>query len=177
MLMAQLDNIHNPNMSMGLEDPIAPMSEREKALRDMFVSEYLVDYDQVKAAQRCGFNLQFAVEYAKRFMEESYVQQRIRDVTFMKVDEKAIEQFDKTRIKAALMAEAHYRGPGSSHAGRVAALSKLASLYGMEAPKKSAMDVTHKGGVMAVPGIASLAEWEQTAAESQDKLVANARDA
>ena len=175
--MAQLDNIQNTNMPIGgIDQPPLEMSEREKALRDLFVSEYLVDYDQVKAAQLCGFTLQFAVEYAKKFMEEPYVQRRIREVTFMKVDEKAIEQFDKTRIKAALMAEAHYRGPGSSHSGRVAALSKLASLYGMEAPKKGSMDVTHRGGVMAVPGIASLSDWEQVAAESQDQLVANARD-
>jgi cytochrome c5 len=175
--MALIDNTPPTGSQLpGAIPPVAEMSERERALRDLFVMHYLMDYDQVKAAQRCGFTYQFAVEYAKKFMEEPYVQQKLNEVTFSKMDQRALEEYDKTRIRAALMAEAHYRGPGSSHAGRVAALGKLAALYGMEAPKKSTMDVTHKGGVMAVPGIATLDDWESQASDSQDKLVENARN-
>lgn len=152
------------------------MTEREKALRDAFVSEYLVDYDQVRAAMRCGFNRQFAQEYAKLFMDEPYVQKRINEVRFMKTDERALEEYDKARIKSSLMHEAHYHGPGSSQAARVAALGKLAAMYGMEAPKKIEANVAHRGGVMAVPGIAALDDWEQTASASQDELVRHASD-
>lgn len=152
------------------------MSPREKALRDLFVSEYLVDYDQLRAAQRCGFNYQFAVEYAKKFMDEPYVQQQINAVKFRDYPERDVAEYDKKRIIASLMSEAHYKGPGSSHSGRVSALAKLAVIYGMDAPKKVEQSVTHRGGVMSVPGIASLDDWEKAAAQSQDALVQHARD-
>jgi hypothetical protein len=174
--MAALDQPFEPGFQLpdglpGLED----LSPREKALRDMFVSEYLIDYDQVKAAMRCGFNMQFAQEYSRRFMEEAYVQRRINEIRFTKVDDRQLEEFDKARIKTSLMAEAHYHGAGSTQAARVAALGKLATMYGMETKKVEAT-VTHRGGVMAVPGIASLDDWEKQASASQDELVKHAND-
>jgi len=157
--------------------PIADdMNPREKALRDLFVSEYLVDYDALRAAQRCGFNFQFAVEYAKKFMQEPYVQQQINAVKFREYPEHDVATYEKKRIMASLIAEAHYKGPGSSHSSRVAALSKLASIYGMDAPKKIEQSITNRGGVMAVPGIAKLDDWENAASQSQDALVQHARD-
>jgi hypothetical protein len=174
--MAVLDQPFDANSALPEGLPEAEkMNPREKALRDMFVSEYLIDFDQVKAAMRCGFNQQFAVEYSRKFMEESYVQKRINEVRFMKTDEKALAEFDKARILSSLMAEAHYHGPGSSQAARVAALGKLAIMYGMEVKRVEAT-VQHRGGVMAVPGIASLDDWEKQASASQDELVRDASD-
>jgi hypothetical protein len=174
--MADLDEVSG-GFLLPKEIPAAEeYSERERALRDLFVSEYLIDYDQVAAAQRCGYTYQFAVEYAQKFMHEAYVQQRINAVKFAVLDETQEADYDKKRIKAALMQEAHYKGPGSSHAGRVAALAKLAALYGMEAPKKVDATVQHRGGVMAVPGIAALDDWEKQASVSQDALAGHAGD-
>jgi len=163
--------------SAHIADTAAEYSFREKSLRDLFVAEYLVDFDQVKAAQRCGFQFQFAIEFARKFMDEPYVQQQIKRVKLgqdQPIDEKEEEKLNKKRIFATLFQEAHYHGPGSSHAARVSALGKLAAMYGMEAAKKTEATVTHKGGVMAVPGIASLDEWEATASASQDQLIAHA---
>ena len=160
-----------------VEDSAAEYNFREKSLRDLFVAEYLNDFDQVKAAQRCGFQFQFAIEFARKFMDEPYVQQQIKRVKLgqdQPIDEKEEERLNKKRIFATLFQEAHYHGPGSSHAARVSALGKLAVMYGMEAPKKTEATVTHKGGVMAVPGIASLDEWEVTASKSQDALITHA---
>lgn len=175
--MAALPDYIDPSAELPNEAPVAPeLKPREKALRDLFVSEYLVDYDQVAAAMRCGFNKQFAVEYSSRFMEEAYVQLRINEVRFMKTDDKLTEDYNKQRILTSLMKEAHNHGPGSTHAGRVAALGKLAVMYGMEQAKKADLTVTHRGGVMAVPGIAKLDDWEQMASASQDELVKHAAD-
>lgn len=175
--MAALDQPFEPGFQLPTELPQPDdYSPREKALRDMFVSEYLIDFDQIAAAMRCGFNRQFAQEYARRFMEEPYVIKRINEIRFMQMDPKKEEEFDKARIKTALMQEAHFHGPGSTHAGRVAALGKLATMYGMEAAKKIDATVQHRGGVMAVPGIASLDDWEKQASASQDALVKHAND-
>lgn len=176
--MAKLDQ-PQPNQGYQLPDAIPitdDLNPREKALRDLFVSEYLVDYDAVRACQRCGFVHQFAIDFARKFMEEPYVQQQLNAVKFQNVPEQAMADYDKKRIRTGLMAEAHYRGPGSSHSGRVAALGKLASLYGMDAPKKSEQTIINRGGVMAVPGIAALDDWEAAASASQDALIKHAND-
>lgn len=153
------------------------LSPREKALRDLFVEEYMECFDQVVAAQRCGFTLQFAVEYGTKFLAEPYVQKRIKMVKMgiqeSAPTEKELEEQNRKIIRTTLMEQAHYYGPGSSHAARVSALKSLMVLYGMEV-KKSEQTITHKGGVMAVPGIASLDDWEKQASESQDALAAHA---
>jgi hypothetical protein len=174
--MAKID----PNFESGYQLPdrvpdTPELSDRERALRDLFVSEYLVDFDQTAAAMRCGFNRKFAIEYGTKFMAEPYVLQKMNLMKFAEVDEVDQNEYDSKRVRAALMQEAHYFGPGSSHAARVAALAKLASLIGMDKPLKTEQTINHRGGVMAVPGIASLDDWEKAASESQDELVKDAR--
>jgi hypothetical protein len=148
-------------------------SEQEKALRDRFVEEYLVDWSPLNAARRVGFSNAFAKEYAERFMTESYVRRRIKQLEHKPVDEEDLAEYDKRRIRNGLMREAH--DMFSSGASRVAALGKLMSLYGMDAPTKIHQEIDHKGGVMMVPVIASLDEWERTAMASQAALAESAR--
>lgn len=156
----------------GLEDFIRAdtMDPRQKALRDLFVAEYLVDYNQVKAAMRCGFPREFAVQYATQFMEEAYVAKKITQLEMTPADPAAELAYNQQRIKQQLMREAHYKGPGSSHAARVTALTTLAKLNGMEPVKKTEIDLKHRGGVMQVPGVADLDGWEAAAVASQEAL-------
>lgn len=147
------------------------LSPKEKELRDKFVSEYLIDYDQTAAAIRIGFSASFAQTYAEKFMTEPYVRKAIAVAQNALVDDEKLEvEQDRRRIRAALMREAHYRGPGSSHAARVSALAKLASIRDMDAPTKIKSEMTMRGGVMMVPGIANLDEWEKAAQASQGDL-------
>jgi hypothetical protein len=149
----------------------AEMSAREKALRDTFVAEYLIDYSQVKAAMRCGFPREFAIEWGQKLMEEPYVQKKLTQLEMTPMDEKAEFEYNRQRIKQQLMKEAYYKGPGSSHAARVSALAKLAVIYDLEAPKKSKIDVNHRGGVMQVPPVAGVDDWESAALASQEALM------
>lgn len=149
-------------------------TEQERALRDRFVEEYLVDWSPLNAARRVGFSNAFAEEYAKRFMGESYVRKRIEVMKHRTdLDEEELEAYDKRRIRAQLMREAHDQF--STGAARVAALGKLMSLYGMDAPTRIQQEIEHRGGVMMVPAIASLDDWEQTAMTSQANLAEAAR--
>ncbi len=156
-------------------------TDAEKALRDLFVIEYLVDYDPVKAAMRCNFGGQFAIEYSKKFMAEPYVQQRISQLgTSADVDPEELSSFNRRRIREQLTREAFYYGPGSSHAARVAALKALSDIEGMT-PKGGARGVAGKGGaaaggVMQVPAIADIDAWEAAASESQDTLIKDATE-
>ena len=159
--------------------PSADLSTSERELRDRFIEEYLKDYDQTTAAIRIGFPMSFARTYAERFMTEPYVRQKISEREAAQLDpseEKNEFEIDRRRIRAALLREANYNGPGSSHSARVSALAKLASIRDMDSPIKVKTEHTLRGGVMMVPGIASLDEWEKTAQLSQENLKRDATD-
>jgi hypothetical protein len=147
------------------------LSASEKELRDKFVEQYIFDFDRVAAALRIGFLPSFALEWSQKFLDEPYVRLKIAEALKAKAEDEAVEDAEtKRRIRASLLREANYRGAGSSHAARVGALSKLSSLYGMDAPIKTNQEITHRGGVMAVPGIADASAWEDAAQASQTKL-------
>lgn len=149
---------------------------REKALRDLFVKEYLVDYDSVGAAMRVGYNRGIAKEYAVRLMDEPYVMREIAKYEGTPAEES--EDVLKKRIMAGLIREANYRGPGSSQAARVAALGKLAQLNGMEPATRTKTELTGAdgqplaAGQFVIPGIMTPEQWEPFAAQQQADLVA-----
>jgi hypothetical protein len=152
------------------------MSEREKALRDLFVREYLQDYNAYAACLRCGFMRSFAEDYAKKFMGEPYVRQQLKVMEHVEGNEADQSQYNRRRIYNALMKEAHYNGPGSSASARVSALAKLAAIEGMDKPAKAEENtILHRGGVMRIPDIADVTEWEDVAVVSQAQLVTDAR--
>lgn len=163
-----------------IEEPDEPQERsytyREKALRDLFINEYLVDYDAIGAAIRVGYNRGIAKEYAVRFMDEAYVAREIarREAAPEKSDEEAL----KKRIMAGLVREANYRGPGSSQAARVAALGKLAQLNGMEPASKTQTQLTGPNGEplqgpgnFIIPGVMTPEQWALAAAQQQADLV------
>jgi hypothetical protein len=147
-------------------------SYREKALRDFFINEYLVDYDAVGACVRVGYGKSYAKEFAARFMAEPYVlrtiQQKEGEIGAGSDD----PEVAKKRIIAGLNREANYRGPGSSQSARVAALSRLANLYGMDPTNKPPENQPDIGeGVFVLPGIMTPEQWTAAAADQQAKLV------
>lgn len=101
------------------------LTPREKAMRDAFVKEYLLDYDPVQAAIKLGFKTAIAETYAKRFMNEAYVLKRIAELEGRGTD--ALKA-----IRTGLVREANFRGAGASHSARVSALAQLSKIEGME---------------------------------------------
>lgn len=163
------------NIAQALHSP--ELNELEKKLRQQFVTEYLKDHSEVNAAVRCGYLRSVAVEYGMRLMQEPYVQQLIADATTAQPEDPYDEEeLNKRRILNSLFREADDRTEGASHSARVSALSKLASIHGMEAPTKIDANVNHRGGVMMVPAVVDLDTWEQEAVASQEKLVHDTRN-
>jgi hypothetical protein len=158
-------------------------SPQEKALRDNFVREYCIDYDENAAARRIGYNAGVSKEYAKRLMGEPYVSRQIKRQEVStggpidgppKTPEEELVEFQK-RIIAGLVREANYRGAGSSQAARVAALAKLASLHGMDPTIKNSQQLLDKNGngldgVMVIPGVMTPEQWEAAAEAQQNAL-------
>lgn len=164
-----VENTSDFYMDPRIMDP--ELSPNEKALRDKFVTEYIKDMNSVLACIRIGFMRTFAEEYAKKFMSESYVQSEIyrRRYEEETVSTKAQAEKDKLLVLSVLR-EAMLHGP---YASRVAAAGRMAQMQGYDAAAKT--EVLHRGGVMMVPGMANLDEWEKAATTSQDKLVQEAR--
>lgn len=153
------------------------LTEREKALRDLFVDEYFYDRDPYAAAIRVGFMQTFARDEAARFMNEVYVRRQIKQrEERMLGNNPDTDEFKKKMIEQQLLREANYRGPGSSHAARVSALAKLASLYGMDIKSTPEEEENALGGVMVVPAMTSADQWEQSAATQQRKLKETVKD-
>ena len=110
------------------------LTKQEKALRQRFVAEYLADYDSVGAAIRLGYQEAFAQQYAKQFLTEPYTLKLIREkeAEFGILTE---EDQHRKKIVSGLYREAHSRF--NSGSARVAALTQLAKIIGIEAPVKT----------------------------------------
>lgn len=115
------------------------LTKQEKALRQRFVAEYLADYDAFAAAIRLGYQEAFAQQYAKQFLTEPYTLKLIKEkeAEFGILTE---EDQHRKKIVAGLYREAHSRF--NSGSARVAALTQLAKIIGIEAPVKTEVKVT-----------------------------------
>ena len=149
------------------------LTPKEQALRDLFVSEYLVDYDAVLACMRIGFNKSHATQNSIKFLDESYVQRKIKELTYKSPEDEENEEEKDKRLVLAVLREASQNGPFSS---RVAAASKLASILGLDKPTTNLLEITHKGGVMKVPGVGDIDAWETEAMDSQEQLIKEAQE-
>lgn len=165
-----------------LNEGVVQPSEKEEL--DLFVTEYLKDYDPYNATIRMNYDGELALERSKQFWEHPYVQKAIAEVAqnrsaMFGLDEQrdinqlpddfqpTNEEQDKQRIVTALFREAFYRGAGATHSARVAALCKLSGIYKLEVEKKSEGDGR---SVMVVPAVPGVDDWESTAAAQQEKL-------
>jgi hypothetical protein len=133
------------NIAIPVDPSEPPLSVSEKEIRDKFVAQYLFDHDYVAATIRLGFDETVAAEYGRRFAYDPYVQRRIAEsMQADPHDDDAVVAQQRRVVLSSLFREANYKGHGSSHGARVAALAKLSAIHGMEAPTRT--EVNHKGG-------------------------------
>lgn len=89
------------------------------------------------------------------------------------------EILTRERVLAGLFVEASDRYGPTSGASRVSAWSKLAQLTGLEAQAKRGDDLRKEleapGGVLMVPFVSSVEDWEKAAMTQQAQLKADVR--
>ncbi len=103
----------------------------EIALRDSFVSEYMLDFNIFLSAIRCGFTAAHALEWGKKLYEDAYVQKRIVELTRKAPENpEAQAQADKELIANT------YRSAMATgtKAEQIAAARALAAMRGFEKP-------------------------------------------
>lgn len=124
--------------SISVSEMAETLTKQERTLRQRFVEEYLADYDAIAAAIRLGYQEAFAQQYAKQFLSEPYTLRLIKEkeAEFGILTE---EDQHRRKIVAGLYREAYNRfNTGSA---RVAALTQLAKIVGIEAPVKTELKV------------------------------------
>lgn len=119
-------------------ESIAPsLTPVEIELRDLFVKEYLKDFDAVLAAVRCGFSKTYAEQYANQFWFEPYVQNKIAEAQRNIANDEELEK-QNFALLVNTLTRAMQNGP---YASRVSAAKELKSLYGWESqPKENEED-------------------------------------
>lgn len=117
-----------------MSDLADTLTKQEREVRRRFVEEYLTDYDAIAAAIRLGYQEAFAQQYAKQFLLEPYTLRLLKEkeAEFGILTE---EDQHRKKIVAGLYREAHSRF--NSGSARVAALTQLAKIIGIEAPVKT----------------------------------------
>jgi len=146
------------------------LTPREKEIRDEFIT-YLLDCgDPIQAAIMVGYNASYARTFADKFMLEGYVLREYR--RRQREDESSAPEFENP-FHRDLWNRAHRMSMDKREQGavRLGALRVLVNIAGLEKSAKQEIELTYRGGVMQVPGIASVEDWERVAGESQSKLV------
>lgn len=155
------------------------LTREEMALREQFAKEYVVDFNAYNACLRMGMASGLSVDYARLFLQDSYVQHVLTQLTFKKHavdpnDDPAAAHRElmasRQKIIAGLEREAFNYGAGSTQSARVAALSRLAAIYKLDESGTQDDDDIPKGGVMVVPQGMTNEQWEAAASDSQNKL-------
>lgn len=138
-----------------------PMKDR----RDRFIDALLRGDTKREAAMYAGVPARSASKEASTMWREPYVQQRLRELReALNEDELLTRKELVLNVKQIAFDDKELGGV------RVGASALLARVMGFEAAKKLDVDLNHRGGIMLVPVMGSVADWEQAAAESQKRL-------
>ena len=97
-----------------------------------FVAEYLVDLNATQAAVRAGYSAKTARQAGSENLTKPAVSEAVADA---QAERAARASVTADWVVQRLAAEAQARGPGSSHAARVAALAHLGKHLGMFAER------------------------------------------
>lgn len=101
----------------------AALSPREQAIRDVFVNEYLKDFDAYRSCIRMGFLAAFAVDQSKVFLSDGYVLRQIEFRTTQAV-------IDPEADKQAMLANLRWLALNGSPAVRASATTKYMEAQG-----------------------------------------------
>jgi hypothetical protein len=167
------------------------LTDAMKHRRDVFIREYLRDFNGAQAWLRMKAEVDpqdahktytpaQAAEHAYQLKNEPYVAKRIAEL----VDSLEVaNMLSQQRVLAMLIRDAELQGIGAKHAARVSAQKVLVDVLGMSTQAKAAAARAEpgpgqggpRGGVMVVPGVAAVDDWEASAAPAQAKLKEDVR--
>jgi hypothetical protein len=154
---------------------VDPLVDREwpvhtKLNCEAFARQYIIDFNQKRAAIRMGYDEQSANVMGNHLFWHSYTQAYL--VALIRgMEETTI--VGRNEVLAGLLREAHAYGMDASSATRIAAWKEIAKILGMYVARIEISQ--NSSGVMEVPLVRDVNEWEQISAVSQGMLMEAAR--
>lgn len=107
------------------------LTAQEQLLRDHFVSEYMKDWNGVKACLRLGFQTSYATMWAEKLLQDGYVQRKIAFMTTAPAASPEQDIMDKALVEATLRKVMQC----GSDSARVAAARELNAMKGWSKPQ------------------------------------------
>lgn len=146
------------------------LSDVEIELYDKFFVEYMHDFNIINAAIRCGFSIAFAKDHGQRMFTSPYIQRKLKEHYG---SDNATQKSDIELVKATLR-NVMLNGTWKD---RVSAAGQMKGILGIDAPiKTQQVGSEHRGGVLRLPSIANLNQWEKTAIEHQREIMKDQSD-
>lgn len=141
-----------------------------KLTLETFARQYIVDFNQKRAALRMGYTELLAGTQGHKLFWHPYTQAYL--VALIRgLEEHTI--VGRNDVLAGLLREAHAYGGDSSSMTRIAAWKEIAKILGMYVAKIEISQ--NSSGVMEVPLVRDVNEWEQIASVSQGLLMEAAK--
>jgi phage terminase small subunit len=143
-----------------------------RTIEELFVEQYVIDFDPKAAAMRCGIPMLAAGKRGHSLLQKIEVAQAIQK----RIDSMTPSQMvSPTRIAAKLLEVSN--SPYAKYNEQVAAIKELRAV--LEAAEASGANTNRNGvgGVMLVPLVeGGLEGWAKIAKETQRKLKESVRD-
>lgn len=116
----------------------ATLNDNEVRVRELFITQYMREFDAVEAALRMGYGHELCKSVAAQFMQDAYVLNRIeQERDKLGISDENEEH--KRRIVAGLYREANNKK--NSGGARVSAWTQLSKILGLEAPVKTDLNL------------------------------------
>ncbi|AZF88146.1 terminase small subunit [Microcystis phage Me-ZS1] len=144
------------------------MTPEMKRKRDIYVDALLRGASKREAALVAGVSPRTALKEGCMWFNEPYVVER-----FARLREALDEAQLLTRKELILNIKSIAIDEYVQDSARVAASALLSKIMGFDAPTKVEVNAS---GVMVVPGVASVDEWETTAQAQQQQLTTDAAE-
>ena len=161
------DSANQKRLARRTKENMSPeMLER----RHLFVEAILRGATRKSAALYAGVPARSAAKEGSNLYNEPYVQGLLAELREAMEEEQLL-----TRKELILEAKSIFMDESQQGGARVGAGSLLAKIMGYAAPTKIQAAVEHKGGVMMVPMVGSVDDWEAQASGAQKQLKEDVR--
>ena len=145
-------------------------TQGEKLRYEEFARQYIIDHNQTRAACRMGYPHEKASDVGNKLFWKPYTQAYLT-VLIRSLEERAI--VGRNQVLSGLLAEANNYGPDATSMSRIMAWKTIGQILGMFIAKVEIS--ANSSGVMEVPMVRSVNEWEALASGSQQGLLEAAR--
>lgn len=146
------------------------LSNQDKMLLEAFARQYIIDFNQRRAAIRMGYPETIASKQGGVMFWKPYTQAYLVSL-IRNIEESCI--VSRNEVLAGLLREANRFDEDASSGSRIAAWREIGRIMGMYINR---IEISaNSSGVMEVPIVRSSEEWEAVASGSQTELMRQVR--